>query len=175
MAIDVIGEAFRQVEDEISVNGEIDSSSKSCIFEPNLALIDYADGIWGSDNFTSVCAAIKDRYVRTNKRLEKFTSADILACIKFENNNDDDSKRKQKKNRRVRFSTGMSISVDSLVQCNSDHQADSKEDGEQNESTNNDNRYVMKCTCYRKGENPPPTHTQSGGGGGGGAGGQAPQ
>ena len=142
MAVDVIGEAFNEVEGEFHSKDGIENLSKPYSVEPNLALIDYSDGIWVCDHFTSTCAAIKERYIRTNKRLEKFTSADILACIKFEDTGEDEIKRKKKKNRRVRFSTGMSISVDSLLQCNSETQPDKRETNKQNEPVDNSERFV---------------------------------
>ena len=130
MAVDVAEERINETNTEASNNATSESIPILCDSEPNLELLDFSDGIWCSNSWTSTCAAIKDRYIRANSRFKKFTSADILACIKFENTDDDDNRRKQKRNRRVRFSTGMSISVDSLVQCNSDHQTDSRENGD---------------------------------------------
>lgn len=129
MAVEVNAETHSQINNEYSVYSGIENLSSPLTFEPNLILLDYTD--WASDSFTSACAAIKERYIRTNNRLKKFTSADILACLKFESTDDEDNKRrKQKMNRRVRFSTGMSISVDSLVQCNSDHNNDNRGGGD---------------------------------------------
>ena len=130
MAVDVTEEKIGKTITEGSHNAVTETVPILCDSEPNLALIDFSDGIWYSNIWTSTCSAIKDRYIRANSRFKKFTSADILACIKFENTDDEDNRRKQKRNRRVRFSTGMSISVDSLVQCNSDHQTESRENGD---------------------------------------------
>ena len=117
------------------------TEARSLPTEPNLALIDYSDGIWVCDSFSSICAAIKDRYIKTNKRFQQVTSADILACIKFEDVGQEELKRKK---RRVRFSTGTSISDDSVVHCNGDHQLKNDKESERNVSEDKTERFIPR-------------------------------
>ncbi|KAL5016184.1 hypothetical protein ScPMuIL_005773 [Solemya velum] len=80
-----------------------------------------ADTAWSPDDFNKVCANIHENVRQTDERFRKFTSADILACIKVE---DTPGKycgpRQNKRSRRVRFSTGVSISVDNLFESDTE-------------------------------------------------------
>lgn len=74
-----------------------------------------SDTAWSPDDFNKVCANIHDNVRQTDERFRKFTSADILACIKVEDTPGRYcGSRQNNRSRRVRFSTGVSISVDSL-------------------------------------------------------------
>lgn len=79
---------------------------------------DYVDlfshDAWNINSYTETCQNICNNCVKTNERFLKFTNADILACVKVEDTSQlAVTQRQNKKSRRVRFSTGVSISVDS--------------------------------------------------------------
>ena len=133
MAVDVIDRGLNQSKNCSK------TEARSLSTEPNLALIDYSDGIWVCDSFSSICAAIKDRYIKTNKRFQQVTGADILACIKFEDVGQEELKRKK---RRVRFSTGTSISDNSVVHCNGNHQLEDDKESERNVSDDKAERFI---------------------------------
>ncbi|KAL3868648.1 hypothetical protein ACJMK2_041428 [Sinanodonta woodiana] len=125
MDVDIINEVFDHV-----LRDSCDERFEASPQQQTFNLENSVDEIWMNDELTSLLAKIKKNCLKTNERFHKFTSADILACIKVDDGSEkNESGRQNKRSRRVRFSTGMSISVDSLIPCSSDHQMEDKNAG----------------------------------------------